>query len=72
MVNSKWVTAVSLLTERKGLAPLATGAGPGYDLKLHLGCGSCTPIPQHLARNDEKATVFESAPWEYPHRCRPT
>ena len=51
MVNSKWVTAVSLLTERKGLAPLATGAGPGYDLKLHLGWG-LHPHTPYFARNE--------------------
>ena len=29
----------------KRLAPLATGAGPGRDLELHLGCWACTPHP---------------------------
>ena len=33
------------LADQKGLAPFATGAGPGQDLELHLGCGACTPTP---------------------------
>ena len=35
----------SHLADWRGLTPLTTGAGPGQDLKLHLGCWDCTPTP---------------------------
>ena len=58
-------TAVRLLTERDWrplpLEPLATGASPRQDLKLHLRFGACSPTLHNLARNDKNSTKPQSA-----------